>query len=65
MDEAQARLIREELSLRRKRIQFLEAENATRKKRLFNIAETYRLHTSCVNTDWAKVALTMSHIAKE
>ena len=100
MDEAQASLIREELSLRWKRIQFLEAENtklkergvkhhaeaakflatqaalkeqvkilkaenAKLKGRLFNIAETYRLYTSCVNTDWAKVALIMSHIAKE
>ena len=43
----------------------LQVENATLKKRLFNIAETYRLHTSCVNNDWAKVAITMSHIAKE
>jgi len=32
MDEAQASLIREELSLRWKRIQFLEAENATLKE---------------------------------
>ena len=33
MDEAEASLIREELSLRWKRIQFLEAENAKLKER--------------------------------
>jgi len=43
----------------------LKAENAKLKKQLFNIADTYRLHTSDVNANWAKVAITMSHMAKE